>query len=292
MKVITKLSLIAFMSLSLNAGEIQYGKGNFEIKGGFIGLDKSINADLQTYSFLEQHKNFGSSSWFYKYNFTFYDSKQMVQTQSSINSYTNGYFNPPISLTTPSIDYRVQGMDINLVLGKDISRTDENNYLGLGLMIGISLPWIDSKKDDNNDDSTSDNTMNNMTKSKTEIYTYKIGPSITYRKSLNNLFSFYTSATYAYQNGTIKNDYLNSDLSVNGLFQEYDLGFRFQPVSFDKKVGWFTFSPRLYATIGYRYTSWDLKDINIDITGINTNFTKSDFLMKSKITYFGLGYSF
>jgi hypothetical protein len=216
----------------------------------------------------------------------------MVQTQSSINSYTNGYFNPPISLTTPSIDYRVQGMDINLVLGKDISRTDENNYLGLGLMIGISLPWIDSKKDDNNDDSTSDNTMNNMTKSKTEIYTYKIGPSITYRKSLNNLFSFYTSATYAYQNGTIKNDYLNSDLSVNGLFQEYDLGFRFQPVSFDKKVGWFTFSPRLYATIGYRYTSWDLKDINIDITGINTNFTKSDFLMKSKITYFGLGYSF
>ena len=156
----------------------------------------------------------------------------------------------------------------------------------------MSLPWIESSKDDDNDDSTSDNIMDVMKDSKTEIYTYKIGPSITYRKSFNNLFSFYASGTVAYQNGTMKNDYVNSELVVNGLFQEYDLGFRFQPVSFEKELGWFTFSPRLYATLGYRYTSWELKDIDIDVTGANTTITKSNFSMKSKITYFGLGYSF
>ncbi|MCI0500835.1 MAG: hypothetical protein L0Y61_03720, partial [Epsilonproteobacteria bacterium] len=76
------------------------------------------------------------------------------------------------------------------------------------------------------------------------------------------------------------------------IFQEYDVGIRFQPVSFDKKIGWFTLSPRLYATLGHRYTDWKLKDINIDVTGLVVNFAKTDFAMNSNISYFGLGYSF
>jgi len=81
-------------------------------------------------------------------------------------------------------------------------------------------------------------------------------------------------------------------LKVNGIFQEYDFGIRFQPVSYDKKIGWFTLSPRLYTTLGHRYTDWKLKDINIDVTGLGVNFAKTDFAMNSSISYFGLGYSF
>jgi len=290
---ILKISLVSLLTSSLFAGEIQTGQGTFELTGGFIGLDKTIQADITTYSLVEQHAPlFGSDSWFYKYNFTWYDSEKMIQAQSSINSYTDGFFQDPTVLTTPSIDYRLQGLDLNLVVGKDFYHTNENNYIGGGIMLGISIPWIDSEKNNDNDDSTSDIIMNNMQNSKTEILTYKIGPSITGRMSLNDFFTLYGSGTYAYQTGTFKNDYTNSDLTVNGIFQEYDFGIRFQPVSLDHKFGWITISPRLYVTVGYRYTSWDLNDVNIDVTGANTTFTETDFNMNSSITYFGLGYSF
>ena len=289
---ILKISLTGLLASSLYGGEIQTGRGTFQIKGGFIGLDQKIETDINTYSMIEQHKNFGSSTWFYKYNFTWYDSDTMTQAQKSINSYPNGFLKNPTPITTPSIDYRLQGLDLNVVLGKDLSHYDENNYFGLGVLLGVSLPWIDSKKSSSNNDTLSDATMNLMKYSKTKIFTYKIGPSLSMRKSLNKYFTLYGSGTYAYQTGTFKNDYTSSNLTVNGTFQEYDVGIRFQPVSSDFKFGWITVSPRLYATLGYRYTSWDLDDINIDITGINTKFKQIDFSMNSSIVYFGLGYSF
>jgi len=91
-------------------------------------------------------------------------------------------------------------------------------------MLGISIPWIDSKKDDDNDDANSDNVMNAMKDSKTKIYTYKIGSSISAKTSLNKFFTIYGSETYAYQTEKLKNDYANTDLTVNGTFQEYDFG--------------------------------------------------------------------
>jgi len=290
---ILKMGLLGLISTSLYAGEVQVGTGTFNIKGGFIGLDQSTSADIKTYSLVEQHAPlFGSKSWFYKYNLTWYDSKDAVDAQNSINTTSGTLGSSTTSIVTPSVDYRLQGLDVNLVLGKDFMHKSENDYVGAGVMLGISIPWIDSKKDSDNDDSTSDSNMNNMPDSKTEIYTYKIGPSITGRRSLNSLFSIYGSATYAYQTGTFKNTEVDSDFTVNGTFQEYDFGIRFQPVSYNKKIGFLTFSPRFYATLGYRYTSWDLDDINIDITGTNTSFTQTDFNMNSSITYFGLGYSF
>ncbi len=292
MKRISKICLAGLLVSSLQAGEIQVGKGNFEMNGGFIGLDQTINADITTYSMIEQHKNIFSSNWFYKYNFTWYDSKKMVQAQNSINSYTNGYLQNPTSVTTPSVDYRVQGLDLNLALGRDLLHSDENNNLGLALVVGASIPWIDSKKSDNNNDSNSDSAMNAMKDSKTELYTYKVGLNLTAEKSLSKYFIFYASGTYAYQTGTMKNSYAKSDLKVNGRFQEYDLGLKIQPLSYDYKLGWFTLSPRLYMTLGYRYTAWDLDDINIDVTGSNMKFKETDFNMNSKVAYFGVGYSF
>jgi len=281
MKNIIKLSLASLLATSLYAGEFQIGTGTMELNGGFTGLNTSKKDDVLTYSLVEQHKNMFSSSWFYKYNFTWYDSNEIVNGQESQNS-----------TVVPSIDYRPQGLDLNLVLGKDLSRTDENNYVGAGIMLGVSLPWIDSKKDSNNNDSTSDNAMNAMEKSKTEMLTYKIGPSITARKSLNKYFTVYGSATYAYQTGNLKNSYAKVDTNVDGIFQEYDAGIRFQPVSSDYDMGWITLSPRLYATMGYRYTSWELNDVAIDVTGTNTTFNKSDLTMTSSVVYFGAGYSF
>ena len=271
----------------INASEVEFGKGTFKISGGFIGLDHTIKDDVATYSIVEQHASIFKSSWFYKYNITWYNSEELVATQNTINTKLSN-----LNMTTPSIDYRPQGLDINLGIGKDLYHKNENDYLGIALMVGLSTPYIDSKKDSNNNDSLSNDAMNAMKKSKTKIYTYKIGLNTTGEAPLGNYFSLYGSATYAFQTGTMKNSYANSDLDVDGTFQEYDIGIKFQPLKYDKKIGWFTFSPRLYATLGYRYSQWILDDVAIDITGIGINFDKTDFKMKSSIGYFGIGYSF
>ena len=291
-KNIIKIGLAVLLGNSLYAGEIQYGHGTFEMSGGFIGLTQDITADISTYSMIEQHQNIASSTWYYKYNFTWYDSDEMMQVQDTINSYVNNFSQNSGIKTVPSIDYRLQGLDLNIVLGKDLFHKDKNNYFGVGILLGLSIPWIDSKKSDSNDDTTSDNIMNAMKDSKTKMLTYKIGPSITARKSLNRYFTVYGSATYAYQTGSFKNDYAKTDLNVDGIFQEYDFGIRFQPVSVDYEFGWLTISPKLYATLGYRYTSWDLNDITMDVTGTNANFNQTDFNMNSSIAYIGVGYSF
>ena len=281
--------LTCTLSITANAGEIQIGKGTIDISGGFVGLDKTIFADITTYTIAEQHKNLFSTTWFYTYDFTWYDSKTITQGQSSFNSFT-GLITTPI--VSPTIDYRPQGLDINIGLGKDLIHKDERNFMGLSLMLGLSTPWIDSSKSSSNNDSTSNSLMNTMKKSKTKILTYKIGPSIAFRKSVGQYFSFYGDATYAYQTGSIKNSYTQSDFTANGIFQKYDAGIRFDFSSHNKKISFITFSPRLYATLGYKYTSWKLNNINLDVSGANFNFTKSDFKMNTSTGYFGIGYSF
>ena len=286
-----KISKVALCILGittiLNASEVEFGNGTFKISGGFIGLNHTIKDDVTTYSMVENHSSIFKSSWFYKYNITWYNSKKLVATQNNINTKLNN-----INTIIPSIDYKPQGLDINLGIGKDLYHKSENDYLGLALMLGFSAPYIDSKKDNNNNDSLSNVTMNAMKKSKTKIYSYKIGLNIMQEIPLGNYFSIYGSATYDYQTGTMKNSYAKSNLDVDGTFQEYDLGIKFQPIKYDKKIGWFTFSPRLYATLGYRYSQWTLDDVAIDVTGVKVNFANTDFKMRSSIGYFGIGYSF
>jgi len=247
-----KIIISSVLLVNVYAIEFEYGMGTFGIDGGFVGLNSKKTADVTTYSLIEQHQNLFGSTWFYKYNLTWYDSNDATNTQQNIN---NQLITPIATPITPSIDYKLQGLDVNLALGKDLSHKSENQYLGIGLMLGISLPWIESKKNKNNDDTTSNAIMNNMEDSKTKIKTYKIGPTIHARTSLSNLFTLYAGATYAYQKGKIKNDYAHSNLSVKGTFQEYDFGIRFQPISYDKKFGFITLSPRFYMTLGYRYSN-------------------------------------
>ncbi len=104
-------------------------------------------------------------------------------------------------------------------------------------------------------------------------------------------------ATYAYQTGNMKNDYAKFDESVNGTYQEYNLGLNYRPFTKNYKLGWFTLSPRIYASLGYKYSKWDVDDVFINLSGVKLNSQiveplKTKFSMDSSVGYFGLGYSF
>jgi hypothetical protein len=282
---------IIFPVLVLSAafgGEFDFGKGNFHIKGGFLGLNSEKSTEISSYTISQQHKNIFSSKWFYKYNITWYESNEIKNAQNNVNVYSN---NLPYTLTTPVTDYSYEGLDVNVILGRDLVKTD-NIVLGLGGLIGISLPWIESKKDDSNNDDTSSTILNNLKKSKTKIMTYKLGISAVSSFQFNDYFKSFISGSYAYQTGYVKNDYADVDTSVNGIYSDFELNFRFTPFFYKKKIWVFTLSPQLYFTVGYKYSKWIVKDLAIDISGNNLKFSKSDLEMSTNLGYIGVGYSF
>jgi len=297
MKNIT-LSLLLFATIT-TASEIEYGQGTFELTGGFLGLSQTIQEDVTTYSLVERHANIPASKLFYGYDFTWYDSKTLKQAESTLNLGTTLINNPLIpannNLQIPAMDYRVKGLDANIQLGYDVIHQDDDNFLGVGALVGISIPWIDVAQNDSNNN---EEYTNIFPDSKTSFMTYKIGPAINFKKTLiDNKISLYGSAAYAYQTGNIKNDYADAKYSVDGTYQEYNVGLYFTPFTETYKWGWLSLSPRLYATLGYKYSKWDVDDMTIDTSGAKLSSDilaplKTKFQMDSSTTYAGIGYSF
>jgi len=281
--------LLSIAAVSLYGGSMEYGSGDIDITSGIFGYNSTSSIDLSSYSLVEHHKNLFSSTWYYRYNITWFDSKKLVKQQDNFNSVIS---NLSASNTIQNVEYRMQGLDASLALGKDLYHKSENRFISLGLMIGISLPWVDSKSDSSSNNSTSDQILDGLNNSKTTLYTYKIGPTLSASYDFNKYFMIYGSATYAYQTGKIKNDYLDSSFQADGIFSSYDVGLKIQPFAHDYKTKLMTFKTRLYATLGYRYSKWELNDINLDTFAFNFQTSAIDFDMQASTAYVGIGYDF
>jgi len=300
-------SLLVFLGISnlLLASEFQYGSGTFGMKGGFLGLTSRIDTDVTTYSLVTRHANmFGD--FFYSYDLNWYDSKTMTQLQHSYNSFATrannmfGFGGANSIASVPSMDYKLEGLDANIRLGYDVLHKDDDNFLGVGAIVGVSLPWIDSSKNSNlsSNFDASKSLFGAFKDTKTTVQTYKLGATVNFQKTLiDKKLSLYGIGSYAMQTGKIKNDYLDSDYSVDGTFQEYNLGLYFTPFTEKYKWGFLTLSPRIYATIGYKYSKWTVDKMTINMSGheINSDILSPlamEFSMDSSIGYFGVGYSF
>jgi hypothetical protein len=269
-------------------GEFDFGNGQFRLKGGFLGLNKEKTTSVISYSISQQHKNIFSTDFFYKYNISWYQSSEIKNAQQTVSVYSNNILT---ALTTPVTDYKYEGLDVNLILGRDVYKND-NFIASIGVLGGISIPWIESKKDSDNDDTISSYILNAMKKSKTKIFTYKLGMSVITKMDLNKYFKCFISGSYAYQTGYIKNDYANVDERINGSFSEIEANLRYIPFSFTKRIWFITFSPKFYITAGYKFSKWIINDLAIDISGNNLKFSKSDLEMSISIGYLGFGYDF
>lgn len=301
------LSLIVFSAL-LTASEFQYGSGTFNLNGGFTqGLSSTISTDIDTFSLVERHSNIAGSNFFYGYDAMWMDSKTLKQAQQDYNNLVgqaNNFMPSSSPFTIPTMDYRVKGLDANIRVGYDVLHANEDDFLGLGLLVGISIPWIDSS---NSETPSSDmvkfslenpNSGTNLyglfQDTKTSFMTYKIGPSIDFQKRLTKNISLYGRGSIAYQTGYIKNDYIDSEFSVNGTYQELNTGLYFTPFTKKYKLGFLTLSPRLYATLGYKYSKWDVDDVTVDVykNSVKISPLSMKFGMDSSVGYFGVGYSF
>jgi len=300
-----KRSLLVFLGVSnlLLASEFQYGSGTFGMEGGFLGLTNRIDTDVTTYSMVTRHAN-ALGDFFYGYDLTWYDSKTLTQAQHDYNNFANNGnnmmgMNNNAKVSVPSMDYRVEGLDANVRLGYDVLHKDDDNYLGVGAIVGVSLPWIDSNKNSSSANNNGSNSaLGDFKDTRTTIQTYKVGVTVNFQKRLiDNKLSLYGVGSYAMQTGKIENDHLSSDYNVDGTFQEYNLGLYFTPFTETYKWGFLTLSPRIYGTLGYKYSKWSVDKMSLNMSGheINSDILsplETKFNMDSSIGYIGVGYSF
>jgi len=297
-----KILLSVLVANSLFSGELRYGHGTMGFEGGFLGFTGKVTEGIDTFSFEQNHKNLFGSKTFYAYSITWYDSEHFKQMQSMYNTGVNqvvSWMPSTVSnnIFIPTMDYRLQGLDASVSLGYDLYHLDENNYFGVAGYLGINLPWIDSQKDSSYlDDLPAGVDANDLydyyKASKTDIKTYKIGVGIYSRTSLAPSLSGYLNAVYAYQTGSISNDYAKSDFDVDGTYKALDIGVRFQPYEKDHKWLGITWSPRVYVTVGYKMERWSVDDVAIDISGMGLSMPKTTMKFDTDVGYVGVGYSF
>jgi hypothetical protein len=288
-----KIAILSILVANFAFGsDVQWGHGTMELKGGFLGLNETISGDVNTYSLVEEHKNLLGTNVFYGYNFTYFDSKKMKQLQkeynagaSSANSFVKKSGLDSKTIKIPEMEYRLQGVDAGVTLGYDLLHNSEDNYLGLGLYAGLSVPSIKSNK--SNSSSKISDAIDLYKASKTDISTYKIGAGVYAQKSLTPFLSLYSNAIYAYQSGNIKNDYARSDFDANGNYFEVGAGLKLSA-----KANMGILSPRVYGTIGWKYRKWQVDDVSIDISGGSLKAPKSNMQFSSNTFNLGFGYSF
>ena len=289
-KIVLISSLVATFAIS---AEVQWGHGTIDLKGGFLGLSETISDDIDTYSFVESHKNIFSSNWFYSYDITLLDSSKLKQLQqnynttaSTINSFLgadNGY------ITIPELEYRIAGADVGFALGYDLLHKSDRDYLGVGIYTGLSVPYIKSEKSTSRTVAVNLEMAEYFEESQTDFLTYKIGVGLYAQKSINDMISIYGNTVYAYQRANIENDYANADFDVDGTYFEAGAGIKFHVIKTDTSL----LSPRLYGTIGWKYRKWKVDDVALNISGISALETpKSDMEFSTNTFTIGIGYSF
>jgi len=185
------------------------------------------------------------------------------------------------------IDYKIIGVDINFALGYDFLKNKKGDYLGFGILTGVSFPYIKSKSSNDNSDNIDLREFNYLKNSKTKMITYKLGGTIRGYKSLTGFLGFYGDTNYAFQTARVKNDTAHINVKSRGVYYSYNFGIKLQ-VKKKIKIWKISMSPSLFATLGFRKEFWRVNDVKMG----NLNILPSKIYMSLSQVYFGIGYTF
>ncbi len=236
--------------------EVRVGKTDFHWKMGIVNFfSADFTLDVATLSLANRHDNFGSSRFYYFYDFELYRSDYMDK-MTTLASYpltfqwpVVGSFNDLAARFIPvPADYKVRGIDCDLGIGYDLYN-DGANYVGVGVSSGFSMPYMKMR----NLKKSIEITYALLQATKTEILTYKLGVALTGKYALTPSFSLYADATTAYQTGKVENDWLRSSVDVDGEFTMVDMGVLYQ------------YNRNWSLLLGYTHKEWDVNSVKVDM---------------------------
>ena len=285
-----KLFVLFVLASQLEAVDFRIGNGTFEWEMGIEKFMKcDFDMDINTISITENHANFGSNKLYYFYNADIYSSDFLDKittlmatpithdfpffgsVEDAIEKYT--------PIPTPS-NYKIRGFDLNLGLGYDFYR-EKNNFLGIGINTGLSLPVMKMK----DLKQSVEFTRKILKATKTTIKTYKLGPSLTGRFEVMPNLLAYGTFSFGLQKGSIENDWIRSSMDIDGGYSVLDFGVNYSPLP---KY------PRLHITLGYSKKSWSVDKVKADMFNIfqMESFSMLDSDFSSSSAYLGVGYRF
>jgi len=275
---------LALLASSANALDLRYGQGDFEWNAGSNLLgEHSVTLDDKIMSISEEHSNFTDSPWYYFGNIDMHNSDTLDKITDVADRIVGSLPISPDDIAPFPSSFKVTGVDFDIGIGYDIAK-DENGYLGIGLMTGISTPFMEM----HNYLEAYEYLNTLLEETSTDVQTYKFGLSIQGSYNITNEFSIYGTGIYAMQTGTLDNDLISSSIDIDGTYSSFDAGLKFYP------SGIVDNETNFYINFGYAYKHWEIDDMNVNIGNIlpinlssvvNTDMT-SDYL------YVGIGMTF
>jgi len=275
---------LALLVNSANALDLRYGQGDFEwnIGSDLLG-EHSVTLDDKIISISEEHANFIDSPWYYFGNIDMHNSDTLDKVTDVADKIVGSLpFNPSDIAPFPS-SFKVTGLDFDIGVGYDVAK-DENGYLGIGLMTGISTPFMEM----HNYLEAYEYLNTLLEETSTDVQTYKLGLTLQGSYNITNEFSIYGTGIYAMQTGTLDNDLISSSIDIDGTYSSFDVGVKFYP------SGVVDNETNFYVNIGYAYKHWEIDDMNVNIGNIlATNLSSVvNTDMSSDNLYIGIGMTF
>ena len=275
---------LALLVSSANALDLRYGQGDFEWSGGIDGIySSSLTLDDKVMSISEQHQNFPNSDWYYFGNIDIHSSDTLDQMTDIGDGLLDSLpFSPGAIAPFPS-SFEVSGVDFDIGIGYDIIK-DERGYLGIGVMTGISTPFMEM----HNYIDAMEFIGDILEETSTDVETYKFGISMQGAYSVTPNLSIYATGIYATQTGDMTNDIISGTFDVSGTYSSVDIGVKYYPSEVIEGESNF------YIKGGYAYKHWDIDEIEGGIGGIvSPNIMEiASMEMKSDYIYVGIGFSF
>ncbi|GEM_PF-977319 len=294
------LATLLLLTSTTHALEINFGKGDFQWEVGITGVYRTdVTLDIDLLKINEQHFTLNHSPYYLFGNLDIYSSKKVDQLTDIVDSIMLQSL--PITplpslfgIETDSLNailgnlvpvpssYKISGVDFDIGVGYDLL-TSPKGYLGAGLMTGISMPFMRME----NPLEAMEFIDDLLTKTHTDIKTYKAGVTLQAGYQATPELTLYTTLLYAYQTGSIKNSIIKSSMDVDGSYRAIDIGMTFAPKH--------TYIPKkLYFNAGYSKKQWTMDSVEVEIIGVNlpgiSSFLSNAF--ESDYLYLGVGYHF
>ncbi len=275
---------LLLLSGSANALDIKYGQGDFEWKVGVANImETSIVLDDTVISIGEQHKNFTDSRWYYFGNIDIHSSDTLNEITDVADYIVDLFPKSPESFGPFPSSFELSGVDLDVGIGYDLVQNTQG-YLGIGVLTGISTPFMEM----HNYIEAAEYISDMLEETSTDVKTYKLGIALQAAYSFTFDLSLYGSAMYAIQTGEMSNDIIDGTFDVDGTYSSIDVGFKYYLTDLSESTS------NLYLKAGYTHKHWEIDEIKMslyDLPMFEVN-TLIDMEMDSDYFYAGIGYNF
>ena len=291
------LFVLLFVSTQpLSALELTLGRGVFDLNAELKGMMKTqVDLDITSLSIAQPKTQLFHSAYSWSASVDIFQSATINKVTDFIRQPANSSlpfidssadeFVSDVDYIPVPTDYRVYGVDMNVALSRLILEHERGTF-NLGVVTGVSMPFMETKNTQRN----ADVFLDLLETTSTEIITYKLGLSLEGDWQWTEEITTRAAYTLAKQYGCLDNELLGSGIDIEGQYSLFDLSIRWQK---EQWPAWIRVLKHGYLTAGYQYVDWDYQQASFSFQQAQITVpTKLDMNFLKSTLYMGVGLRF